>query len=304
MVLQAQPRRKFLKSVGLVGAAALSAPYVTRIARAAAPEGATEGLRSKIDHIVVLFQENRSFDHYFGVYKNPAGAMVTNLLDPDGRVDTRFTGLQKNPAGIPYNWLPVPEDIPGFDSALLDNRPFHLAPYIPATHNVPWDPVHHFFRMTAQIDQGRMDRFVALAQSKHHAPFASLSAKESDPLRMTFAQSKPSGAVIGFYERADVAGYHELADQYVLFDNFFQAMTRGSTGNALYLAAARSAVWHEVPRGLMGSLTPPVFDMPYGEEGIMINDLPPLSGPTSTDAGQLRALLPLPNRHTLPSATG
>ena len=114
MVLQAQPRRKFLKSLGLAGAAALSAPYLTRVARAAAPEGAAQGLRTKIDHIVVLFQENRSFDHYFGVYKNPAGAMVTNLLDPDGRVDSRFTGLQKNPAGIPYNWLPVPEDIPGF----------------------------------------------------------------------------------------------------------------------------------------------------------------------------------------------
>ena len=156
MVLQAQPRRKFLKSVGLVGAAALSAPYVTRIARAAAPEGATEGLRSKIDHIVVLFQENRSFDHYFGVYKNPAGAMVTNLLDPDGRVDTRFTGLQKNPAGIPYNWLPVPEDIPGFElgtpgQSALPSRAVHTgdpqcavgsgAPFLP--HDGPDRPRTH-----------------------------------------------------------------------------------------------------------------------------------------------------------------
>jgi len=47
----------------------------------------------------------------------------------------------------------------GFAGAPLPNLPFHLAPYIPAGDNVLWDPMHHFFRMFAQINGGKMDRF-------------------------------------------------------------------------------------------------------------------------------------------------
>ena len=69
---------------------------------------------------------------------------------------------------MPYGYLPVPYQLPGFADALLDNRPFQLTPYIPPDANVPWDPSHHFFRMSAQIDHGKMDRFVALALPGKH----------------------------------------------------------------------------------------------------------------------------------------
>jgi len=286
-----QNRRQFLKTMGLGSAALAAAPHLAGLAQAADAVDLA-GLRAHIDHIVIIYQENRSFDHYFGTYQHPQGTMVANLLNQDGKVDPRFLGQQKNPAGIPYSYLPVPEDIPGFNGALLDNFPFHLAPYIPATHNVPWDPEHHFFRMYAQMDGGKMDRFVALAMSKHHKPFNKLSQHDIDTVRMTFAESRPSGAVLGFYERSDIPDYHRLADEYVLFDHFFQAMSGGSTGNALYLAAARSAVWHQAPQRLMGSLTPPIFDLPYDHNGILINDLPPLLGPTEANPDKLKIAPP------------
>ena len=47
---------------------------------------------------------------------------------------------------------------------------------------------------------------------------------------MMMAESTPSGAVVGYYTRADLPFYHHLADEYVLCDNFFQAMSGGSTG--------------------------------------------------------------------------
>lgn len=271
-------RRRFLKSLTSTGVAAgLGAG--SRLPAAASRAGDIAGLRERIEHIVVIFQENRSFDHYFGAYRHPQGAFVAGLLDRDGKVDRgRFFGLQKNPAGIPYDYLPVPRDILAFQRGLLENLPFHLAPYIPPNENTRWDPEHDFFRMSAQIDHGTMDRFVALALARDHKPFD--LARKPDPIAMLLEESKPSGPVLGYYERRDIPHYHRLADEYVLFDHFFQGMTGGSTGNALYLVSARTAVWPQAPQKLRGSLHPPAFGMPYDDHGMLINDLPPLNGPT------------------------
>ncbi len=290
-------RRAFLKSLTAAGGAALAgigAP--ARGAPAAAGGADIAGLRAHIEHVIVLFQENRSFDHYFGTYRHPAGAAVTGLLDRDGRIDRRFFGLQKNPAGIPYSYLPVPENIAGFDGVLLENMPFHLAPFIPPADNMPWDPEHHFFRMFAQVDNGAMDRFVALALKRHHAPFRHAGERDI----MLLDESRPSGPVLGFYTRQDIPHYHRLADEYVLFDHFFQAMSGGSTCNALYLVAAHSALWPQAPAQLRGSYDPPVFDLPYDPHGMLINDLPPLNGPTEADPGAL-AHSPPPEDQTYPN---
>jgi phospholipase C len=284
MAIIRQSRRRFLTSLFASGGAALLAPRVAAPIEAAPAAPDLSGLRDKIDHLVVIFQENRSFDHYFGAYRPPRGDGVAGLLDREGRVDARFTGLQKNPAGVPYGHLPVPYQLPGFAGAQLENRPFHLAPYIPPGDNVLWDPMHHFFRMWAQIDGGAMDRFVALALPKD---YGWLKKATSDPVDLMFAQSTPSAAVIGYYTREDLPFYHHLADEYVLFDHFFQAMSGGSTGNALYLAAARSAQWSKPPATEIGSLDPPVFDRVYDKFGIMINDVAPVNGPTEVFMGPL-----------------
>ncbi len=291
-------RRKFLKSVAASGGAAVLMSRVPAPLRAAPAAPDIHGLREKIDHIIVIYQENRSFDHYFGAYQPPGGGLVAGLLDREGRIDARFSGLQKNPAGVPYGYLPVPYQLPGFAGALIENGPFRLAPFIPPDANVPWDPMHHFFRMFAQVNHGNMDRFVALALPGKRVFFDKGPGR--DPIEMMFAESTPSGAVMGFYARQDLPHYHRLADEYVLFDHFFQAMSGGSTGNALYLAAARSAQWSKPPLAKTGSLDPPVFDRPYDKSGILINDVAPVNGPTETYMGSLD-LTPPPDEQTYPN---
>lgn len=265
---------------------------------AATPGADLHGLRDKIDHIIVIYQENRSFDHYFGSYRPAGGGSVAGLLDREGQIDARFTGLQKNPAGVPYRYLPLPLEIPGFAAATLENQPFPLARYIPPGDNVKWDPMHHFFRMFAQIDGGKMDRFVALALPGKHVFFD--KEPSSDPVQTMLASSTPSGPVLGFYTREDLPHYHRLADEYVLFDHFFQAMSGGSTGNALYMITGRSAVSSKVPPAKIGSLDPPIFDRPYDKSGILINDAPPLNGPTETFMGPID-LCPPPEEQTYPN---
>jgi phospholipase C len=292
-------RRTFLKTAAAAGAASLIETPLAPLLRAQSPARQDlSGLRSKIDHIVVIYQENRSFDHYFGAYQSPHGATVEGILDRDGKVDARFTGKQKSPDGAPYKYLPVPYQLPGFAGARLENRPFRLSAYLPPGNNVSWDPLHHFFRMFAQIDHGKMDYFVALALTGKHA-FAG-KAENLTAAQMMMATSTPSAAVLGYYTRDDLPDYYRLADEYVLFDHFFQAMSGGSTGNALYLVAARSAVSSKAPQNKMGSLEPPVFDRPYDKHGILINDMPPINGPTETYMGDID-ISPPPDEQTYPT---
>ncbi|MFF1339657.1 phosphocholine-specific phospholipase C [Streptomyces sp. NPDC058290] len=64
-------RRRFLQLTG--GAAALTM-FNESIARAAAiPAQGTTGTIADVEHIVVLMQENRSFDHYFGALRGVRG---------------------------------------------------------------------------------------------------------------------------------------------------------------------------------------------------------------------------------------
>lgn len=301
--VEPQNRRQFLKQLGSGSGVVFATPYLTGVARAAGVS-AENLLRQKIEHVVVIFQENRSFDHYFGMFQPKNGRRVVNLLNVQGQLDPRFIGLQKNPAGIAYDSLPLPLDVPGFSMVQLPNQPFHMAPYIPAKGNVHWDPRHRFFRMMAEIHNGKMDRFVALAGgSKRHLSrdeFKKMSAE-----RMAFDLARPSGPVLGYYTGADLPFYHRVAHQYTLFDHFFQAMSGGSTGNALYLAAARSCVNPGAPRDACAPFDPKVaglehafFDLPYNHERTLVNDLPPVQGPTNADDVKALEIAPPPEAQT------
>ena len=60
-----------------------------------------------IKHLVVIFQENNSFDHYFGTYPNAAN----------------LTGER------PFTAKPNTPSVNGLTPALLNNNPNSVAPY-------------------------------------------------------------------------------------------------------------------------------------------------------------------------------
>ncbi len=299
MTILRQSRRRFLKSVAATGGAAFFSSRLPPAVRAATPAGPDlQGLRDKIDHIVVIYQENRSFDHYFGAYQPPGGGAVAGLLDREGQVDARFTGLQKNAAGAPYGYLPVPYQLPGFADARARKPAVSSDPLHPARRQRAVGPDAPFLPHV-RADQSRQDGPLRGAGAARQARVFRQGAGQR-PGPDDVAQSTPSGAVLGFYTREDLPYYHRLADEYVLFDHFFQAMSGGSTGNALYLVAARSAQWSKPPAAKTGSLTPPVFDRPYDKNGILINDVAPVNGPTETFMGSID-LSPPPDEQTYPN---
>src|ERR1700733_10752229 len=65
-------RRDFLKTSALAGAGLGALPVALRKALAIPAAGRTGTIRD-VEHVVILMQENRSFDHYFGTLRGVRG---------------------------------------------------------------------------------------------------------------------------------------------------------------------------------------------------------------------------------------
>ncbi|HEY1396362.1 phosphocholine-specific phospholipase C [Roseateles sp.] len=93
MTQQQPPRRQFLRAVaGAAGATAAMTSFPPAIARALSIKAAVRtGTIQDVEHIVILTQENRSFDHYFGTlngvrgFGDPFPAPVADSANVKGR---------------------------------------------------------------------------------------------------------------------------------------------------------------------------------------------------------------------------
>ncbi|HZV70918.1 MAG TPA: alkaline phosphatase family protein [Saprospiraceae bacterium] len=110
-----------------------------------------EGL-NKINHIIVIYLENHSFDNLYGEFPGANGLMnATNVIQLDS-------------AGMPFTYLPA---IPGSKAFPLDlpNHYFNIDQYVPADMKIP-DLVHRYYQEQMQINGGRMDKFADISDSK------------------------------------------------------------------------------------------------------------------------------------------
>ena len=133
-------RRELLKLAAATGAAGLTGSMLTgcggRSGMPSVPGTSTCAKITDVEHVVILIQENRSFDHYFGSYRG-----VRGFSDQSAAFNQPYPGNTSNPpAGV-----------------LL---PFHLATTqtnAACTHDIThdWIPQHQSW------DNGAMDGFVA-----------------------------------------------------------------------------------------------------------------------------------------------
>src|SRR5690348_4246800 len=124
----------------------------TSTPRAGSPAATTADGLEKLQHIVVIYLENHSFDNLYGEFAGANG--ISNAGDHARQVDRD---------GKPYGVLPRP---PGTAfPANLPNAPFSIEKYVPLNAKTP-DLVHRFYQEQAQIDDGRMDRFAAISDAK------------------------------------------------------------------------------------------------------------------------------------------
>ena len=160
--------------------------------------------RSPIEHVVVIFDENISFDHYFGTYPKAANT--------DG---TTFRAAKNTPK------------VNGLTPALLTSNPNS---YNPArlTHSeaLTCDQDHGYGHEQQAYDGGKADKFV---QFTNHDTCTGAPVIFGQP-----------GLVMDYYDGNTVTGLWNYAQNYSLNDNSFDTGYGPSTPGALNLISGQT----------------------------------------------------------------
>jgi phospholipase C len=172
----------------------------------------------KINHVVVIFEENRSFDSYFGLYPGANG--LANATNAPKQVDLNGNVFTTLPAVRNTNFSPsiVDTRFP----ANLPNAPFLINPFVPPSQ-MTGDLVHRYYQEQQQIDGGKMDKFAAVSDA--------------------------AGLSMGFWDISTSYTWF-LAQQSTLADNFFHAAFGGSFLNHFWLVCACSPTFPNAPASL------------------------------------------------------
>jgi phospholipase C len=160
------------------------------------------GIR-KIRHVIIITQENRSFDEYFGTFPRADGIPMRN-----GRPAVCVPDVRRGRCQRPYH-----------NRALVNGG----GPHGPLS-------------AVADINGGRMDGFLRQAESGSPACLHSLG-----PLYPMCSLSRRHPDVMGYHTGAEIPNYWAYARHYVLQDHMFSSNLGWSLPAHLYAVSAWSA---------------------------------------------------------------
>jgi acid phosphatase len=177
----------------------------------------------RIEHIVVIYAENRSFDNLYGLYPGANG--IANAT-PGSRTQTDRGGAAFSV--LPPVWKSGATPDPAYPRN-LPNRPFRIdaAPINQPLSSPTRDLIHRFYTNQEQIDGGKLDRYAALSDA--------------------------GGLVMGYYDGSSLPLW-KLAREYTLADNFFMGAFGGSFLNHFWLICACTPVFPNAPASLVAAL--------------------------------------------------
>ncbi len=173
------------------------------------PNSGYVATKTPIKHVVVLFQENVSFDHYFGTYPyatNPKGEPQFHRASHTPRANNLLSGglLDENPNSV---------------------NPFRLDP------SQAWtcDQNHDYTPEQQAFDHGLMDMF-----PKYTGTGGTHFGTECD-------YGHGANLVMGYYDGNTVTALWNYAQHYAMSDNFSGTMFGPSSVGALNLAAGTTS---------------------------------------------------------------
>ena len=192
------PRKMMATALALV--TALGPTALPAFAAPASHGGSSTA--TPIKHLVVIFQENVSFDHYFGTY--PAAT---------------------NPAGEPkFFAVPGTPAVNGFNNALLNFNP-NLNPANGAGASNPF----------------RLDRSQAVTPDQDHDYMAGQLAFDGGVMDRFPADTSSGGnEVMGYYDGNTVTALWNYAQHFAMSDNSFSSTFGPSTPGVMNLVAGQT----------------------------------------------------------------
>jgi len=181
--------------------------------------GGSSDTTTPIKHLVVIFDENVSFDHYFGTYPNAANLPGENKFQASPRTPT-VNGLTG----------------PLLTSNPNESNPLRLGPGDPMT----CDQDHGYTSEQSAIDHGAQDLYAqdtgrAVTLDKCLAGFSFNGAPEAVP-----AGASTNFAVMDYYDGNTVTALWNYAQHYAMNDNSYGTTFGPSTPGAFNVTAAQT----------------------------------------------------------------
>jgi phospholipase C len=214
------------------------------------------GTATPIKHLVVIFQENVSFDHYFATYPNAA--------NPSG--EPRFVAAPGTPS------------VNGLTGTLLTNNPNATNPVNGAGMTNPFrldrseaataDQDHDYTPEQLAFDHGLMDAFPASVGTAGPPPTGT-------PIVGT------TGLTMGYYDGNTVTALWNYAQRFAMSDNSYDTNFGPSTPGAINLISGQT-------NGVTTDVSPGGSTIGDGNGGVtLISDADPVGDVCSTTTGEL-----------------
>src|SRR5437667_448508 len=255
----------------IIAAAAAAVAQLAGVQLSAAQEGL-----AKIKTIVVIYGENRSFDHMYGFFPSANGiANATEeqktqldhdgkplpqltIFGSDGKPDSRFERAPNGPFLI--------------NSPSMKMAPDKIAP----------SPIHAFFHNQEQINGGRNNMFAAV--------------------------STVGGWTMGYYDTSRLRLW-QWAKEYTLADNFFMGAFGGSYLNHQWLICACTPEHKNAPDGMRARLDASGKlekkpDSPSANDGAVQVYSSGIGGQVTSDGYSVNTSQPLYQPSGIPPAPG
>jgi acid phosphatase len=183
---------------------------------------AQEGL-ANIKTIVVVYAENRSFDHLYGFFPGANGIANASI--------EQKTQLDHDSTILPYLTIFGTDGKPDARFPRMPNAPFRIdaAPINVRLDKIAPNPVHAFYHNREQINGGKNNMFAAM--------------------------SNVGGWTMGYFDGRPLRLW-DWAKQYTLADNFFMGAFGGSLLNHFWLVCACTPRFSEAPESMRVHLDP------------------------------------------------
>ena len=217
-----------------------------------------DGDLHKVNHIIIMMQENRSFDHYLGALpyakgtpyhapKPPKGSTVAVCKPTDSKCVDGLTCAKKKKLLICSNSNPDPNG-----NAVTS---FHQTNYCPGPDfDHSWIASHqmlNFSNPDATLTSPLLDGFVR-ANALTEGP----------------NQAQPPWDTMGYYNETDLPFYYYLAENFAINDRYFGGVLAETFPNHAYFLAATSfghlttaEILLDNPPGPYMPITGSIFDL-------------------------------------------
>jgi phospholipase C len=200
--------------------AAFAAACILATALPARTRSGTPPASQPIEHLIVIYQENWSFDSLYG--KLPGADGLNNVPPLVKQVD-KVTGTPLT--ALPQPLIAAGKPDPNFPAG-LPVGPYDAMKYI-APAVLTGDLVHRFYQQQSQIDGGKMDKVVSWSDNP--------------------------GLTLSYFDATDLPE-GRFARRFTIADNFFHSAFGGSLLNHVWLVCACTPIFPAAPAAMVAAV--------------------------------------------------